>query len=462
MIVMKFGGTSIHDKDAVLRVIDIIKDRILESRNILVVVSAMGKVTNKLTEAAEASAAGSKRNTASLLKDLRLYHTDILKKVCPDKNIFNKALKKILKEFSRAEKYLAPGGKVFGKKHLTPLACDYVISSGEKLSSIIVHAALNSNNLKTKLVNAAEFMITDDNYSKANPLFNIVYDRIKNKLEPHFLKYSLVLTQGFIARTDKGIPSTIGREGSDCTATIIGNGLSAERIEIWTDVNGVMTADPRVVKGAGNIPVVSYDDMALLSSCGAKVIHPDTIAPAKSKNIPIYVLNSYNKNDKGTVINCRRKDKSCVNDIIAVTGRFGLFLAAFKDTGPEGLDNFVDAFLLASRKHKIAVDQVAVNKTRVAISAKVHYDRLKNIVGEFNRSNELMLHANKALIYIIGRNIVYTGMLRSLIDKLVEEGKLDIWDITKSRIALLADNCIAEGLINYLHNELMEKKTAKA
>lgn len=321
MIIIKFGGTSICDIKAVSRVLNIIKNKLALHKEIVVVVSAMGKVTNKLTYLANLAFSGNRKDFQKCFNELKLYHMEILEGSCADKKLLKKTRGLLNKEFLKISGFGLKKKFVFLTKALKAKDCDYMISFGEKISSIIMNAALNSSGIKTKLIGAPEFMITDTNYTNARPLFDIVYKKLPKIIKPYFEDFDLVLTQGFIGKTKSGISTTIGREGSDCTAAIVGAGLDAEKIEIWTDVNGVMTADPRIVKDAKNIPEISYKDMACLSFCGAKVVHPGTIAPAKDKKIPIYVLNSYNKSNKGTVIRGFKNKSEKLNNIIAVTGK---------------------------------------------------------------------------------------------------------------------------------------------
>lgn len=392
MIVIKFGGTSICDVKAVNRVLNIIKGKLTLHKDIVVVVSAMGKVTNKLTFLAQVRLSGNKKDFQKHFNELKSYHMEILEGTCLDKKLFKKTREILNKEFIKIAGFGLKKRRISGKLELEAKDCDYMISFGEKISSIIINAALNSNGIKTKLIDAPEFMITDNNYTNASPLFDVVYKKLPKVITPHFKNYDIVLTQGFIGKTKSGVPTTIGREGSDCTAAIVGAGLSAAKIEIWTDVNGVMTADPRIVKNAKNIPVISYADMARLSSCGAKVVHPGTIAPAREKKIPLMVLNSYNKDDKGTVIS-GFKDKSVKdNDIIAVT-------AKTSDVG-----------------------------------------------GRF------FTH-----VYIIGRNLIYIGKIRKIIDALVYDGIARVRSIKKNNIELLVNDNMAEKTICCLHEELIEK-----
>lgn len=321
LIIIKFGGTSICDIKAVNRVLSIIKNKLTLHKEVVVVVSAMGKVTNKLTHLANLAFSGNKKDFQKYFNELKSYHMEILEGSCPDKKLLKKTRKLLNKKFLKIAGFARKKKLTFLTEALKAKNCDYMISFGEKISSIIINTALNSSGIKTKLIDAPEFMITNSNYTNAKPLFDIVYKRLPKIIKPYFNNFDIVLTQGFIGKTKSGIPTTIGREGSDCTAAIVGAGLQAEKIEIWTDVNGVMTADPRIVKNAKNIPEISYKDMACLSFCGAKVVHPGTIAPAKDKKIPIYVLNSYNKSDKGTVIRGFKNKSEKLNNIIAVTGK---------------------------------------------------------------------------------------------------------------------------------------------
>lgn len=319
MIVMKFGGTSIQNAEAVNRVVNIIKDRACRRGSIFVVVSAMGKVTRRLAHLGKNACGADIKKTKKVFDNLKKEHLNILKEACRDKKTAAAAKRALADEFGMLEKFIRRLG---ASKRLTPRQSDYIVSFGERFSSIIMRAALLAGGIKIKPVSAYEFMITDNNYTRAKPLMPEICKKLARAVKPHFKNYQVLLTQGFIAKSTGGVHTTIGREGSDCTAAIAGAGLGAERIEIWTDVNGVMTCDPRIAENAATIRRISYDDMAILARLGAKVLHPDTIAPAQKRKIPVYVLNSYNKENKGTVIYNFKKNKNKINDIMAITGKF--------------------------------------------------------------------------------------------------------------------------------------------
>lgn len=386
MIVMKFGGTSIQNAEALKRVIDIVKCGIERGGNIFVVVSAMGKATRRLAHLGEAACAAGMKKAKKLFDDLKKEHFSVLEEGCANKKTASAAKRALSAEFSNLRKFIKRLGL---SKRLTPRGNDYIVSFGERISSIIVHAALRASGINAKTVSAYEFMITDNDYTRAKPLMGQVYKKLAREVKPYFKNHTVLLTQGFIAKSAGGIHTTIGREGSDCTAAIVGAGLGAKRVEIWTDVNGVMTCDPKITGRAATIRRISYGDMATLACLGAKVLHPDTIAPAQNKKIPVYVLNSYDKKNKGTVIHDFKKNKNKINDLIAIT-----------------------------------------SKVSGAGSA----------------------------VYIIGRNISYSGRFRKIIDAAIQETGAKIKNISKSTITLTVKADKAEELMRCLHDRLIKKR----
>jgi len=295
---MKFGGTSIKDVAAMERVIEIIRSR--RARRPVVVVSAMAGITDTLHRCAEEAHQGRERKALQLLEDeLVRRHRAAVEGLIEEPMRRQLLLDSLEKSFQEIQMLLR-GLAILGE--LTPRSLDAVLSYGERLSTLILTAAMQERGLPAHWLDARELILTDDQFTQANPLLKQCAPRVEGGLKPLLARGKIPVTQGFIGATADGRTTTLGRGGSDYSAAILGALLGAEEIEIWTDVDGVMTADPRVVPEARTIRELSYTEAAELSYFGAKVLHPKTIRPAIERDIPLSILNTFNPEAQGTRI----------------------------------------------------------------------------------------------------------------------------------------------------------------
>ena len=296
MIVMKFGGTSVQDAEAIARVRDIVRGRLGERP--LVVVSAMARVTRVLCAIAEAARNVDTARAEELLNDLLLRHHGVAEDLLSDDaDLFVQTIMRIddlWDDLASFVEDICARGRVSD--------CDEarIISTGELLSSVIVSAAFNAGGLSCTWLDAREMIVTDENYLSARPDLAQTCLNVQAAMQEE--DAAVFLTQGFIARTTEGDPAVLGFEGSDYSAAIFGMCLAASRVEIWTDVDGIRSADPRIVAATRRIPRLSYEEAAEMAYLGARVLHPLTIGPARSKDIPICVLNSHDAQGLGSVV----------------------------------------------------------------------------------------------------------------------------------------------------------------
>ncbi len=295
MIVMKFGGTSVESAAAIERVAGIVKS--VEVRRPVVVVSAMGKTTNKLLAIASAAIKGKREEYIRQIHDLRDYHSREARLVVPlaDRAALDRTLDEHFQELTELVKGLAVLGE------LTPRSIDAISSYGERLSSYVVTLAFRHFGMKAEHVDSRHVMITDRRHTHAAPNFPESYARMAAVIPP-LAQHSVVVMGGFIGSTEDGVTTTLGRGGSDYTASIVGAGIAAEEIQIWTDVDGMLTADPTILPGGHRVKTISFAEAAELAYFGAKVLHPATVVPAIEKNIPVLILNSRRPEVPGTRI----------------------------------------------------------------------------------------------------------------------------------------------------------------
>ena len=294
---MKFGGTSVANFEAITRTIFIIGGRL--DQKPVVVVSALSKVTDLLYRISDAAASKDLPQTRELLSQLRQRHVDLTEELLAQSMLKGEAIERV-NELCDSLEGIAMAVCSLGE--LSDRNKAVIISTGEYLSSTIISYAMNAKGIRTKWVDARNMMITSESYLKGEPDMDAISAKVPGVIAEAYEGMDAVITQGFVGVTSEGRPTVLGRGGSDYSASLIGMAVDAERIEIWTDVDGVRTADPRYVPDTKSLEKISFEEAAEMAHFGAKVLHPLTIEPAVKKNIPIYVLNSMNPSGKGTAI----------------------------------------------------------------------------------------------------------------------------------------------------------------
>ena len=298
-LVMKFGGTSVGSVQAINRAADIILENDQTWERLVVVVSAMSGITDMLIRSAQAAALGEEQTYSKLISDIQARHHSVLEGLISSKNDRGPLLEIIDKHIYELNAYCR-SIHVLGE--VTPRGMDTITSLGERMNARMVAAVLSRFGLQSEAVNASDLIITDNAFQNAIPLMDETRKNITRHLQPLLKEGVVPVVTGFIGATQDGIITTLGRGGSDYTAAIIGDCLNAAEVWTWTDVDGVMTADPRVVPNARVIPELSFSEVSELSYFGAKVLHPKTIRPIIERDIPLWVKNTFNPTATGTRI----------------------------------------------------------------------------------------------------------------------------------------------------------------
>ncbi|MFH1052379.1 MAG: aspartate kinase [bacterium] len=296
MIIMKFGGTSVKDAEAMDRVLKIVSS--YQQEKPVIVLSACSGITDKLLYLITNSPKNSKSKSNKIIAEIELHHQKIIRNLINDKELQKQAKIEITKYIEELRR-LVEGVKLL--KECTDRNTAQAIAYGELLSTTIFHYASINKGLKPRLIDARTIMKTNSRFLNAVVDFQEV-KKNTSSFKKIFKTHDLIITQGFIASDSKGITTTLGRGGSDFSAALFGAVLKVQEIQIWTDVTGVLTTDPRLVKSARTIPEISFNEMRELSFYGAKVLHPDTIKHAIMKDIPVRILNTYKPKEKGTLI----------------------------------------------------------------------------------------------------------------------------------------------------------------
>ncbi len=296
MIVMKFGGTSVQDAAAIDRAAAIVRARIPEQP--VVVVSALGGITDQLLAMASAAGSGNREKALELSRAARARHYNTASDLLGT-HAFEQIAPELEADFNSLDELLRG---VVAVGELTPRTTDTISGFGERISSKIAAAAFSQRGIEASHVDSRQCIVTDSTFGKAVPLFEETNARLAENVKPLLDGKRVPVMGGFIASTREGISTTLGRGGSDFSAAIVGGGLGATRIEIWTDVDGMMTTDPNLCLEARRIKTISFEEAAELAYFGAKVLHPATLLPAIQENIPVLVLNSRNPKCEGTRI----------------------------------------------------------------------------------------------------------------------------------------------------------------
>jgi aspartate kinase len=399
LVVMKFGGTSVEDPEAISRTASIVAGRVAQGRQPVVVVSAMAQVTDQLLRAAAAASQGDRTGALAISSRLRARHRDTAIALVKNQADCVELVGFIDQKFDSLDEVLRGLSAIL---ELTPRISDLIVSYGERVSSRIVASAFRETGIDSVHVDAREVIITDSSFQKAIPQDELIEKRAAEKLLPPVTEGRVPVMGGFIAANEAGITTTLGRGGSDFTGALVGGALSAESIEIWTDVDGIMTADPRVCPDALRVKVISFEEAAEMAYFGAKVLHPSTILPAVKKNIPVLVLNSRNAGCEGTRItslapHCKSPFKS-----IAVKKRLSIIdVVASRMLMTHG---YLSEIFAIFDKHKCAVDMVSTSEVSVSLTVDSN-EQLPVIAADLSRLADVKYEGRKALICMVGDDI---------------------------------------------------------
>jgi len=396
MVVMKFGGTSVQDASAIERVAEIVRSR--SERHPVVVVSAFAKVTDQLVLMGQQAVAGDSEAALQLLGMLKKRHFETAEQLLGTTEV--QTIKgKLDAAFAHADAFLRGLAAI---RELSPRSSDQLLSFGELLSSEIVAAALAVRGLDTIWVDSRECVVTNARHTHALPLADETRKRTQDKLGTSIAKGKIPVMGGFIAATEQGVTTTLGRGGSDFSAAIVGAALDADSIEIWTDVEGMMTTDPRICPDARTIREISFNEAAELAYFGAKVLHPATLLPAIQQDIPVYVLNSGNLKSKGTRITAhapRGRDT-----FRAITAKTGVTLVNVVASRGVMVHGFLKSVFEALDRYAASVDLVAISE--VSMSFTMDSKRLPTaLVADLQRIADVTCEEKQAIVCLVGEDI---------------------------------------------------------
>ncbi len=407
MIVCKFGGTSVGDADAIARTAAIISARV--DRQPVVVVSALGGATNQLIQIAEQAAKGQLIGALRAVEGLRDRHIVETHRLLGNDAQAEDVASELSAMFDELAS-LAEALTTLGD--LTPRSLDAISSLGEQASSVLVVAAFAKHGLPATHVDAREVMITDSQYTRAEPQADAIAEAAHRIVMPLMRAGRIPVMGGFIgAALGTGVTTTLGRGGSDYSASLVGAALQAEVIEIWTDVDGMLTADPRVVPDARLIHRIGFEEASELASFGAKVLHPNTIAPAVMKGIPVCVLNSRRPEGTGTLITFAAPRRS----VTAIAGKSGVTLLRVRSPRMLLTEGFLRRMFDVFERHRTSVDVVATSEVSVSVTID-DATNLEALVIDLRALGDVTMERNRGIVSIVGNGLSDggTSMSRAL------------------------------------------------
>jgi aspartate kinase len=398
---MKFGGTSVADADAINRVIAIVRQQIDAHPNDklpVVVVSAMSKVTDRLIETGRLAGTGDGDLAAKTMNELLERHVGVARALVGG-DALAQLTARLTEDF---EAETAAVREHAAGRDVSPRAHDALVAMGELASSRIVAAAFAAKGLPAVWVDARRVLVTDGEHTAAAPDMDLTLGRTRAELGARVAAGQMPVTGGFIGATAAGVTTTLGRGGSDYSAAIFGACLDVDEIQIWTDVDGMLTADPRVVSEPRLVPQLSFAEASELAYFGAKVLHPSTILPAVARNIPVRILNSRRPEVTGTIITAKGREGGPA--MTALACKRGVTVVDITSSRMLMAHGFLRRLFEVFERFRTAVDVVTTSEVSVSVTVD-NTRRLDDIVSNLRNFAEVSCEPDMAIVSAVGENL---------------------------------------------------------
>jgi aspartate kinase len=451
MIVMKFGGTSVATAERIESVVRLVKERL--ALRPVVVVSALARVTDQLIRGAEL-ALERDPECDSVVEEVKARHREVVTDLLPA-GPARLALFAHITGVVNELRALYTGVHNLGE--LTPRTLDAISGMGERLSCEIVAAALRQRNVLAQPMDGRSLIVTDEEFGRATPLLDETTARVHELLLPLVQQGQVPVVSGFIGSTRRGVATTLGRGGSDYSAAVIGATLPVEAIQIWTDVDGMMTVDPKVVAAARVLNEVSFEEAAELAYFGAKILHPATIKPAVEKGIPVGILNTLNPDAPGTLVTAHAEGPAGEPRAIAFKKGISVILIA----QPRMLMayGFVARVFDVFQRHKTAVDLIATSEVSISLTVD-DPERLPAIEAELAALGEVEVLRGMAIISVVGRGFVRQAGLAGRIFQCLSDINVVMISFGASdvNVSFVVNQDRAEEAVRLLHREFFEER----
>ncbi len=446
---MKFGGTSVEDANAFRRVAEIVESH--KDAKPLVVVSAMSKVTDALVNCVKLASEGKPEEAFQSLAQHFDRHRTVARTLLNSEAdadfevklaITAKLIADLLKQVAKRERSLL-------------MLQDAILSFGERLSSRLLAHVLSAHGLEGKYVDSRRCVVTDEDYGRAVPIMSDTKEHTVEEVAPILKNNQVPVMGGFIASSLSGNTTTLGRGGSDYSAALIGAALNAREIQIWTDVTGVLTCDPRVVKKAKTVPRLSYEEAAELAYFGSKVLHPKTIQPAVSQNIPVRICNSRQPEEYGTLV-CAETE--CTERTVkAIAHKTNVTIVNITSLRMLGAFGFMHAIFEIFNRHRTVVDLVTTSEVSVSVSLD-DTSRLDAIVEELKRISAVTVENKRAMVCIVGEGLKTTPGIAARVFSAVSGINVSLISqgASKLNLTFVIDQEQAAEAVTRLHTALFE------
>lgn len=452
MKVLKFGGTSVKNSESIHRVYEIIKNQINNNEELLIVVSAMSGITDLFLKVSETN---DEKELSESLNAIKLIHLNEVEKL----NLGEDVVNYINKEFISLDSYFENNYKDFNKK----AHYDRIVSLGEVLNSFIINAYFSKMGLDSIHLDSRKLIITDNEFGAANVIFDITEDKITNEINNHKNRakdknklQNIFVCGGFISSSIDNKYTTLGRGGSDFTGAIYASVLNANSLEVWTDVDGILTCDPKLIKNAKLIKHLSYLEAAELAYFGAKVLHPKTILPAVKKNIPVIVKNTFNPDNYGTAIYDKENNPKRIK---AIAFRKNIILINVISNRMLGAYGFLNNVFEIFKKYKSSVDLVATSEVSISLTID-NSENLNNIIDELKTFSEVTFTKENAIVSIIGEGIKKTSGIAARFFGVLSDINISMVSVGASEVnlSIVLNQEDLEICVKKLHNEFFEKE----
>jgi aspartate kinase len=443
---MKFGGTSVGDVAAFERVCAVVSSQ--TGRRPAIVVSAMTKMTDALLNAFEIARKGDAGKAFASLEPHFERHTNVAAALLPlvGPNAFANELKYAREELedllTRAARRSLP----------LSMLKDAIVSYGEQLSSRLLTEVLRAKGINARQVDARRLIVTDDEYGAAQPIWDETEELVKLELDPLISAGEVPVMGGFIAASKGGETTTLGRGGSDYSAALVAAALRAGELQIWTDVTGVMTCDPRICSDARTIPVLSYDEAAELAYFGAKVLHPKTIKPAVDHKIPVRVCNTFEPDTVGTMVVAESGETP--SKIKSIAQKKNITILRITSARMLGSYGFMSAVFQVFDRYRTVIDVISTSEVSVALTLD-NADSLDQVVADLERLGDVEVEGGYAVVCVVGEGLRASKGLASKIFSTIADVNIALVSHGASRVNLtfVVKEDAAAHVIRRLHNE---------
>ena len=448
---MKFGGTSVANFEAITRAVFIVGGRL--NQKPVVVVSALSKVTDLLYRISDAAACGNSAEVEDLMTELRSRHVNLASELLAQSPMLKDDAVRRVNEI--CDKLADLVRAVCAVRELSDRNKAIIISNGELLSSTVICFVMNAKGIRTNWIDAREMMITSSSYLKGEPNEKEILARVPVKVAEAYEGMDAVITQGFIGSDIAGEQTVLGRGGSDYSASLIGMAIDAEKIEIWTDVDGVRSADPRTVANTKYLEKISFEEAAEMAHFGAKVLHPLTIEPAVKKNIPIYVLNSTNPSGKGTAI---LRSELIEDGVKSVSFKENIRVINIFSMKMINTSGFLRRVFEIFSESKVSVDLISTSEANISVTVDAAQN-IDSVVAQLSEFADVIVDDDKSQVSVIGKNIVrLNGMLKKTFTPLK---KCNVYMISQGasfvNISFVVDREELADVVQDLHDHLFDQ-----